>query len=88
MSVSVYLTPGPNSQMPPPMTDPPVNFNDVVGSEAPVEYKYEIDPSGALVVWRCLPDTAPAVEVAYGSAGWHKVTGMPVRSLLERGSTA
>jgi hypothetical protein len=38
-------------------------------------YKYEVLPSGALMVWRTFPDSSAAPEATFGPSAWSHVRG-------------
>lgn len=38
-------------------------------------YKYEVLPSGALMVWRTLPDSSAVPEATFGPSAWSHVRG-------------
>ncbi|NUU26426.1 MAG: hypothetical protein HOV68_33720 [Streptomycetaceae bacterium] len=76
MSVTVQLIPAATSDDAFARFDnQPRTFDDEPGPDAPVEYQYEVRPSGALVVWRCFEDTVDVVDTVYGPAAWRSVQG-------------
>lgn len=38
-------------------------------------YRYEVHPSGALLIWKAEDGQAEAVEIAYGPGVWHSAEG-------------
>lgn len=38
-------------------------------------YRYEVHPSGALLIWKTVDGPAEAVEISYGPGVWHSAEG-------------
>jgi hypothetical protein len=48
---------------------------DQTVADESVGYRYEVLPSGALVVWRWFEDHDPIAECTYSPAAWRSVRG-------------